>query len=146
MDGCRFYKPSEDYDCDNDDGEDYARLPDLQVYGRGAGSKCFTGTLNTRQSSSTSHTSFCFKYTCSGSGSDTVLQIQVGSKKVTCTSEGTKTLDGYYGHVDCPDPYDFCNGPGKKFCPRNCMGRGKCVSGKCQCYSGYAGSDCALRD
>jgi hypothetical protein len=143
MDGCKFYYPYEDYDCDNDDGADNARLPDLQVFGRGAGSKCFTGTLNTRVSSS-GRTSFCFKYTCSGSGSDTTVQVQVGSRSITCTSEGPKTIDGYYGSVDCPDPLAFCNGAGKKYCPRNCMGRGTCVDGKCQCNSGYKGVDCAL--
>jgi hypothetical protein len=142
-DGCKYYSPDADYDCENPDGEDYARLPDLQVYGRGAGSKCFTGTLNTR--SSTSSTSFCFKYSCSGSGSGTQLQVQVGSKTVTCTEEGQKTIDGYYGTVNCPDPLTFCNTVGKKYCPRNCMGRGSCVSGKCQCKSGFTGVDCALK-
>jgi leishmanolysin len=142
-DGCRYYSPDNDYDCENANGEDYARLPDLQVYGRGAGSKCFSGTLNTR--SSTSATSFCFKYTCSGSGSSTKVDVQVGSKTITCTSEGQRSIDGYYGTVDCPDPQTFCNGAGKKYCPRNCMGRGSCSSGKCQCKSGYTGVDCALK-
>jgi leishmanolysin len=144
MDGCRYYYPFEDYDCDNEDGVDNTRLPDLQVYGRGAGSKCFTGTLNTRQSSS-GRTSFCFKYTCVGSGSDTTLEVQVGKHTVTCTQEGSRTIDGYYGSVDCPDPLAFCNGAGKKFCPRGCVGRGTCVNGKCVCNSGYKGVDCALK-
>lgn len=144
MDGCKYYFPSEDYDCENDDGMDYSRLPDLQVYGRSAGSKCFTGDLNTRQSSN-GRTSFCFKYTCSGSGSSTALEVQVGNHQVTCTKKGTQTIDGYYGSVDCPDPLDFCNTVGKKYCPRNCMGRGTCVNGKCQCKSGFSGIDCALK-
>jgi leishmanolysin len=144
MDGCRFYYPFESNDCDNDDGADNARLPSLQVFGRGAGSRCFTGTLNTRQSSS-GRTTFCFKYECVGSGSDTQLEVQVGQNKIICTQEGTKTIDGYYGAVNCPDPLEFCNGPGKKFCPRGCMGRGECVNGKCECRSGYSGVDCALR-
>jgi leishmanolysin len=146
MDGCKFIYPNEDNDCDNDDGADSARLPELQVFGRGAGSKCFTGTLNNRQSSSSSSkSSFCFKFTCVGNGSDTQVEVQVGNNKVTCTEEGTKTIDGYYGAVDCPDPLTFCNGPGKQYCPRNCMGRGSCVNNKCQCKSGYSGVDCALK-
>jgi len=143
-DGCKYFSPDEDYDCENPDGEDYARLPDIQVYGRGAGSKCFSGTLNSR--SSTSVTSFCFRYTCSGSGSGTELQIQLGGKSITCTQEGQKSVDGYYGSIDCPDPETFCTGPGRRYCPRNCMGRGSCVNGKCQCNSGFTGVDCALRD
>jgi len=144
MDGCKFIRPDEDYDCESADGEDNARLPELQVFGRGAGSKCFTGDLNTRKSTN-GRTSFCFKYTCSGSGSSTQVQIQVGKNKITCTKEEQRTIDGYYGTVDCPDPQTFCNGPGKKYCPRNCMGRGTCVDGKCQCRSGFAGVDCALK-
>jgi len=143
-DGCRWVKPDEDYDCENSDGEDYARLPSLQVFGRGAGSRCFTGDLNTRISSN-GRTTFCFKYTCTGSGSDTRLEVQVGNNKVVCTKKEKRFIDGYYGGIDCPDPLAFCNTAGKKFCPRNCMGRGTCVDNKCQCYSGFMGSDCALK-
>jgi len=137
--GCKTFSPFEEYDCENENGEDYARLPDLQAYGRSAGSKCFTGTLNTRSSSSS--TSFCFKYSCSGGS----LTVQVGNHKVTCTREGPKTIDGYYGSVDCPNPTTFCNTVGKKFCPRNCMGRGTCSNGRCQCRSGFTGIDCGMR-
>jgi len=143
-DGCKFYYPHDDYNCENPDAGDFHRLPELQVYGRESGSKCFTGSLNTRQSTNGA-TSFCFKYTCSGSGSSTKVDVQVGSKTVTCNAEGPMTIDGYYGAVDCPDPLTFCNTVGKKTCPLNCMGRGTCVSGKCQCKSGYKGIDCALR-
>lgn len=136
--GCRYISAVTDYDCENVNGQDYTRLPGLQAYGRGVGSRCFTGTLNTR--ASTSKTSFCFKYTCSGK----TLTVQVGTKKITCTQKGIKTIDGYYGSIDCPDPVTFCNGPGKKYCPRNCMGRGTCSNGKCICRSGYKGVDCAL--
>jgi len=142
-DNCRYHYPNEDYDCENDNGDNYASLPSLQVFGRGAGSKCFTGTLATRSSSSKN--AFCFKYTCTGSGSSTQVEVQVGSNKVVCTKEEQKTINGYYGYVDCPDPVTFCSGPGKKYCPRNCMGRGTCVNDKCQCNSGYTGVDCALR-
>jgi len=143
MDGCKFIYPDEDYDCENPDAEDYARLPSLQVFGRGAGSKCFMGTLNTRSSSS--KTNFCFKYTCSGSGSDTEVQIQVGNNKVVCTAEGNKSVSGYTGTIECPDPQTFCEGAGKKYCPRNCMGRGECINNVCKCNSGFKGVDCALR-
>jgi hypothetical protein len=144
MDGCKFIRPDEDYDCENDDGEDNARLPELQVFGRAAGSKCFTGDLNTRTSSN-GRTSFCFKYTCSGTGSSTQVEVQVGKNKLVCTKEGKKTISGYVGSIDCPDPQTFCNGPGKKYCPRNCMGRGTCVNNVCKCNSGFKGVDCALK-
>jgi hypothetical protein len=54
-------------------------------------------------------------------------------------------VSGYYGTIDCPDPLTFCQSGGQKYCPRNCMGRGKCVYNKCQCYIGFKGIDCGLR-
>jgi len=141
-DGCRFYKAYEDNDCENPDGYDNARLPDLQVFGRGAGSKCFTGTLNTRQSNN-GRTTFCFKYKCINGGNN--VEVQVGEKKVVCDKEGQRTIDGFYGAIDCPDPTTFCNTVAKPYCPRNCMGRGTCVDNKCKCNKGFTGIDCGLR-
>jgi len=142
-DGCMFYHPITDYDCDNTEAESYARLPDLQVFGRNKGSKCFEGTLTSSKSAG-SQSSYCFTYKCSGSGSSTELTINVGTKSVLCTSKGTKTVSGYAGTVTCPDPLTFCSTVGQKICPRGCMGRGTCVSGKCSCNNGYTGEDCAL--
>jgi len=141
-DGCRIINPDVDNDCDNPNGEDDARLPSLQVYGRGAESKCFTGNLNTKSGSTV--TSFCFRYSCSGSGSNTKLEVQVGKNTITCESKGKKSVDGYYGTIDCPDPAKFCTTIGKKYCPRNCMNRGTCVDNKCVCHSGFTGVDCGL--
>jgi leishmanolysin len=142
--GCRYNYPNEDFHCENPDGEDNARLPSHEVFGRGAGSKCFSGSLNTR-SSSNGATSFCFKYNCIGTGSFTQLEVLVGSNKLTCTKEGSQTMSGFYGSINCPDPQTFCNTIGKPYCPKNCMGRGTCVDNKCQCNSGFKGTDCGLR-
>jgi len=143
--GCKYIEPDVDYDCENPDGEDNARLPELQVYGRGAGSKCFTGSLNNRMSNN-GRTSFCFRYTCVGEGPNTQLQVQVGQEKIICTQKGQqRTVDGYYGGVDCPDPQEFCEGPGRRYCPRNCMNRGSCVNNKCVCREGFTGVDCGLK-
>jgi len=140
-DGLKYIEPDEDNMCDNNRGDDYARLPSIQVYGRGAGSKCFTGTLNSKKSNSP--TTFCFRYSCSGSGSNTELTVQVGNKNIVCEREGTKTVNGYYGVINCPDPLTFCGTVGKRYCPRNCMNRGSCVNDKCVCRSGYSGVDCS---
>jgi len=141
--GCKYFYPDEDYDCENLDGLDNARLPDLQVYGRGAGSKCFNGDLNIRKSNN-GRTSFCFKYTCTGEGANTQLEVNVGNDKVICQKAEKKAIDGYYGAIECPDPITFCNTIGKKYCPRNCMGRGTCVNDTCQCREGFVGIDCGL--
>jgi len=143
-DGIKYINPEEQYHCENDDGDSYARLPDLQIFGRGAGSKCFTGTLNTKNSNSP--TTFCFRYSCSGSGSNTELTVQVGNRNVVCENEGEQSVDGYYGNVHCPDPLTFCNTVGLRYCPRNCMNRGRCVNNQCVCDSGYYGIDCGLNN
>jgi len=143
-DGCKYIDPDVDYDCDNDDGADNARLPSLEVYGRGAGSKCFTGDLNTRKSSNGA-TSFCFKYNCVGEGSNTEVEILVGGDSIRCTKKGKVSLSGYYGGINCPDPLEFCGTAGKKYCPRGCMGRGECVNNKCVCKEGFKGVDCGLK-
>jgi len=141
-DNCKFVHPSVSYDCENSGASSYARIPGIQSFGRGQQSKCFTGTLNTGNSAG-SQTTFCFKYTCSGSGSNTELTLKLGTKSVVCTSEGKKTVSGYSGAVNCPDPLTFCKTVGLKACPRNCMGRGTCNNGVCKCDSGFKGTDCA---
>jgi len=140
---CRYIKPNVDYDCENPNADNYARLPSIQTFGRDAGSKCFSGTLSS-SSSSASTTSFCFKYTCSGSGSKTKLTVNVGSKSIACSKEGSVTVSGYKGKLNCPDPLEFCSTIGKPYCPRNCGGRGTCVNNKCVCKKGFTGKDCGI--
>ncbi len=87
-DSCRYQYPNVNYDCENDDYSDYARLPTLETYGRSSGAKCFEGTLSSK-STGTTATSFCFKPTCSGSGVNTTLTLKVGTASVTCKAAGT---------------------------------------------------------
>ena len=139
--GCRFVHSNVNYDCENPSARSYARLSGLQSFGRTANSKCFSGTLSTYSGASTS--SFCFKYTCTGSGSNTKVLVKVGSRNFTCKRKGVMYVSGYKGYLNCPNPQLFCSTVGKKACPRGCMGRGNCVNGTCQCYKGYHGKDCA---
>jgi len=143
-DGCKYVEPDVDYDCDNEDGADNARLPSLEVYGRGTGSRCFSGDLNTRKSSNGA-TSFCFKYDCVGEGSNTEVNVFVGKDTVRCTKPGKVAISGFYGGINCPDPLEFCETVGKRYCPRGCMGRGECVNSKCVCREGFKGVDCGLK-
>jgi len=140
-DNCKWIHPSKSYDCDNEDADAYARLPSIQSFGRTSGSKCFEGTLNTK--SAGSQTTFCFKYSCSGSGSNSKLTINVGGKSVQCSKKGNVSVSGYGGAINCPDPVEYCSTIGKKVCPRGCMGRGECIDGTCFCDNGFKGKDCA---
>ena len=47
-----------------------------------------------------------------------------------------------YGTCLCMPGFlgDFCQQA--ETCPRDCMGRGMCLAGKCQCRHGYSGADC----
>jgi len=143
-DNCKWIHPNNNYDCDNDNADAYARLPSIQSFGRSAGSKCFTGTLNTR--SAGSQTSFCFKYSCSGSGSGTQLVLNLANgKSAVCSRKGNISVSGYAGVINCPDPVEYCSTIGKKVCPRGCMGRGTCLSGVCTCNNGFKGKDCSMK-
>jgi leishmanolysin len=142
-DGCKYYSPSINYDCHNPDAKDVTRVPELQTFGREAGSKCFEGTLSNKKGDSLH--SFCFKYSCQGKGSSTTVEVQVGKRKVVCTKEGGVSVSGYQGTISCPDPLTFCQTVGKNYCPRNCMGRGRCSNNKCVCNNGFTGIDCSER-
>jgi len=141
-DGCKFVHPNINYDCENEDATKYAKLPEAEVYGRTANSKCFTGSLTTKKSAT--KTSFCFKYKCVGSGSNLELQVQIGKQALICKEEGPLEVAGYNGVIDCPDPLRFCRTVGESYCPRGCMGRGTCTNGKCVCRKGFKGKDCGM--
>ena len=142
-DNCRINFGKVDYDCENENYDDVARLPTLETFGRNSGGKCFEGTLSAK-STGTSAATFCFKPTCSGSGVNTTLTIKVGATNVTCKAEGTVKVTGYYGVINCPDPLTFCSTVAQQTCPRGCMGRGNCVKSVCVCNKGFTGKDCAL--
>jgi hypothetical protein len=142
-DGCKWIHPSTSYHCENAVADSYSRLTSVHAFGRLEQSKCFTGTLST--SSSASSTSFCFKYECSGTGLNTQLNLKLGSKTVACTREGQVSVTGYKGFINCPDPIEYCTTTGRKMCARGCMGRGTCIDGACKCNTGFKGKDCALR-
>jgi len=140
-DSCRYQYPNVNYDCENDDYDNYARFPTFETFGRTSGGKCFSGTLSSK-STGTTATSFCFKPTCSGTGLNTTVTLKVNTTTVTCKTEGALKVTGYYGVINCPDPLTFCSTVGQAACPRGCMGRGQCVKGKCVCNTGFTGTDC----
>jgi leishmanolysin len=140
---CQYIDPYVNYDCNNPNAGQYTRVPELQTFGRTAGSKCFEGTLSTM--SGDTHHSFCFKFACVGSGSSTQVEVQVGNRQILCNTQGQVTVPGYQGTITCPDPLHFCQTAGLTYCPRNCMGRGQCSNGQCYCYNGFTGIDCSER-
>jgi hypothetical protein len=142
-DGCKYYNPTVNYDCNNPDAADVTRVPELQTFGRNAGSKCFEGTLSAKSNDKLN--SFCFKFSCVGKGSGTTVEVQAGKHKIVCSKEGTVSVPGYQGTISCPDPLNFCQTIGKAYCPRNCMGRGTCTNNKCVCNKGFTGIDCSER-
>jgi hypothetical protein len=143
-DNCRFVSPQFEYDCENPNGIYYTPYSAKQVYGRGAGSKCFSGNLTNY--GTVSKTTYCFKFNCVGTGLNTTLEVLFGTTKLLCARQGPLAVAGYLGAIDCPDPLQFCSTIGKPYCPRKCSGRGACVNGACVCNAGFKGIDCAFRD
>ncbi len=133
-----------EFNCENPNGIYYTPYSSKQVYGRGLGSRCFGGNLTTSKTATVSQTAYCLNATCSGSGTNTVINVMWGTTALTCTAAGPLSVSGYQGSINCPDPIKFCNTVGKPTCPRNCMGRGSCVNGKCVCQSGFQGTDCGF--
>jgi len=131
------------FNCENPKGIYYSPHAKYQVYGRGLGSKCFSGNLTTL-SREVTQSSYCLTFTCEGAGLKTVLYANWGSDKIACKKEGPISINGFKGEFNCPDPVEFCKTVGLPTCPRNCMGRGNCINGKCQCDDGYFGTDCGF--
>jgi len=143
-DNCPMPHAEYDYDCRNPQAREIAELlPELQVFGPNAGSKCFMGDVVNQGRRANQQSTYCLNYKCNGTGASTTLDIIVGKSVAKCTQKGKVTVPGFSGSMDCPDPLAFCSVVDEKSCPRGCTGRGKCVDGKCQCNQGFKGFDCA---
>ena len=140
----KVYTAQYEFNCENPNGIYYTPFSSKQVYGRGKGSRCFSGNLTTSSSASVATASYCLNATCQGTGLNTTIQMMWGTTAITCKAAGPITISGYKGILNCPDPVDFCETVGKPTCPRNCMGRGTCSNGQCICDSGYIGTDCGF--
>jgi len=142
--GCSWFVPLGQNDCEDPDAISSALLPTMEAYGGATGSRCFTGNL-AQSYSFYGNYGYCFKYTCEGTGLSTVLKVQIGTTTVTCSVAGSISVPGLTGKLACPDPIKFCGTFGQSFCKRGCMGNGSCVSGKCQCVAGWGGLDCGQK-
>jgi len=95
MDNCNFMLASNSYNCEVSSNAGNAKLSGVEVFGRDVGSRCFSGTLSTKSSSSIY--AYCLKYNCVGSGMDTTLEVLLGSTKAVCPKKETSlfldTLD-----------------------------------------------------
>ncbi len=127
--------------CENPDGKNYSPYSANQVYGRGLDSRCFVGNLTTSSSGTGTKATYCLTATCMG---PSTINVKWGGQTIMCTAKGPMTVSGYRGVINCPDPVKFCSTVGVPVCPRNCMGRGTCMSGKCVCNSGFKGTDCGF--
>jgi len=139
-DNCPYFLGYPNLDCENPMDAAYGVLKE-EAYG--STSRCFTGTLG--KSAANRKTGYCFPTTCVNNAGSYNVQVKVGDQTVTCSSAGSQSVLGFIGAITCPDPDDFCAKANPVYCERGCSGRGTCVSGVCQCPTGWGGSDCALR-
>lgn len=141
LEGNRVYTAQIHFNCENPKGVKYTPFSNKQIYGRGLGSKCFSGNLTHYQKAA--QISYCLNATCTESGTE--IEVMWGDKKLICDKKGPMTVEGYNGEFNCPDPIRFCNTLAQPACLRNCMGRGTCVNGKCVCNPGFEGTDCGFK-
>ena len=142
-DNCPYIRAYSNVDCHDPKDESRAVLA-AEVYG--TGSLCFMGTLYPTGALA-KKTAYCLKYNCEAKLDGTyTLKVIFGSTTATCTSESSIKVAGYYGLFDCPDPNEYCSTIGKRYCKRNCYGRGTCntSTGLCKCNAGWTGADCSL--
>lgn len=130
------------FNCENPNGTYYVPYASKQVFGRGLNSKCFTGNLSNNDGASQS--SYCLTYNCMSKSKLKVLHVMWGTNIIKCEKKGEIRVSGYKGYLNCPDPLIFCSTIGVVSCQRNCMGRGVCKNGFCQCNEGFTGIDCGF--
>jgi hypothetical protein len=138
-DNCNYMEAYANSDCENPASQSTIAAEVHEV-----GSKCFMSSLYSSGSLG-SNRPMCFRRTCTNTGNSWQLSIQVGTQTVKCDKAGAKSVAGYYGSIQCPDPNKYCTGDGAPYCRRGCTGKGTCVNGKCQCQAGWGLYDCSRR-
>ncbi|CAG9465497.1 unnamed protein product [Pedinophyceae sp. YPF-701] len=142
-DGCPQVVASDQGECQNELRQ--GSLGDLGMH-YGAYSRCLPlqpGGIRRRGSRYTERAG-CFRTSCSGGQ----LMVSVGgSAPFACPAGETVDLadvsifEGTIG--PCPDSSTICP---SLSCPDDCSGNGQCIAGKCECYLGHRGSNCAAVD
>jgi len=144
-DNCPYIRPYSNEDCQDPSFQSSALLSN-EVYGQE--SMCFMGTIYPTGTLKTK-TSYCLKYQCELQTTGQYwLKLVFGANSALCKLEGSISVPGYYGKIDCPDPNLYCTTIGVRFCKRGCMGKGTCnsVTGTCTCQPGWRGTDCGIAD
>ena len=102
-------------------------------------SRCFKSTLIQGPNPISFEYVACYEVLECSSG---LVVIKVADQVVECSNKGQNVhVEGFSGVLTCPDPAALCKDVP---CPDFCNGNGKCVKGKCQCFEGYKGFDCAM--
>ena len=143
-------KHSLEHSCLLEPGKDEKLLPNEQY---GAYSRCFVwqAKAEPHESKPRCHKTICKTTTSkSSTGEDItvpVIQLQLGSKIVECTTSGQEITDLETDFkLVCPDLKDFCEEILAR-CPEDCNGRGMCTESRmCICNFGFTGPSCASAD
>jgi len=138
-DGCSYIESYANADCENSASQSTIAAEIHEI-----GSKCFMSSLYPSGALG-SNRPMCFKRTCTKVANKWNLDIHVGQETVHCEKAGSYAVAGYFGSVQCPEPNKYCNGDGKPYCRRGCMGKGTCSDATCKCAAGWGLYDCSRR-
>ena len=78
-------------------------------------------------------------------GPATAEGLQELKDSKTTLENGCIELFIKYGHRNCADDDQSCNGLKNALCPQECSGNGRCDNAACQCEEGWAGKACDVR-
>ena len=161
MDSCKTVVPSNvkcAFDITNTGSAEYGYYNEMVKRGWSFGdtSLCFSSSLHRRLTADSMmtwqpHGAECHETKCEEKAvngvTQTLLYVRIGGEFgahwIECPAGDTLVLGnlGFSGGSlgPCPDPAEVCP---TLACPNACSRNGECIDGACECYVGFAGSDC----
>lgn len=144
-DYCAYFVAYSDGSCTDTNS---ARAPDRMLGEmRGSDSRCMQSSLvrSGFVRGTLTQGNGCYQHRCRNK----TLEIAVDGEWRACLENGGPIqFPGFNGELICPPYHELCHDISLDFygrCANSCNFNGDCINGKCDCFLGYEGDDCATR-